>query len=507
MVVGESPIPPPTNIPVVPVAVVDELGDPVPAALMTVGEQVVEADDLGVGLVEWQGRPMNVSIQAPGFFPGAVAVEQFTNEPVSLELRPVVLRGTVTDSAGYGLSGATVALGGHTVVTADDGSFEIAKAVPGELMVTRPGWQGASFDWQGASLSTSVALEPRIIRGLHVAGVIIGNDEEWKELLTIADETVVNSLVIDLKDESGRVFYDSKVPLAKEVGAVQPAFALETAINDMRERDLYIIGRIVSFQDPVAAQRQPELAVFDTATGGPYQNRGQYFLDPTDPGARQYALDLAVEACDAGVDEIQFDYVRYPDGFPASARFDGGADAETRTTTITTFLEGAGHLLHPMGCSVAADIFGFITSTPQDGGIGQQFEMLVEVTDVISPMIYPSHYSSGWFGFSSPNDHPGPVIASALDDGLERLAGAAIVRPWLQDFFYDASQVRAQIEAAEARSVGWMLWNASSNFQTGALDADPAAAGSAPAVPAGQGELDAPADEPGEVGGPAPAGS
>ena len=134
------------------------------------------------------------------------------------------------------------------------------------------------------------------------------------------------------------------------------------------------------------------------------------------------------------------------------------------------FLMEARDRLHPLGCAVAADIFGFITSVVDDGGIGQQFDELVEVTDVVSPMIYPSHYSAGWFGYNVPNDNPGPVVAEALADGLERADGPAVVRPWLQDFFYDSSQVRAQIEEAERLSVGWMLWNAASRFQTDALD-------------------------------------
>ncbi len=474
VVVGESPVPPPTNIPFVPVAVTDESGAPVRDAVVKAGDGVVTADASGIVHVAWQGRPINVSIEAPGFFPGAVAVESFTEDPIALELRPVVLRGTVTDTGARPLGGATARLGEQSAISSNDGVFEIVRAVPGVLEVSRPGWLPTAVTWTGDTLSAAVTLEPRIIRGLHVAGVISGNESEWNNLLEIAEETVVNSLVIDLKDESGRVFYDSDVALAEEIGAVQPAYDLAEVVRDLRARDLYIIGRIVTFQDPIAAQRKPDLAVSDTATGAPYQSRGQFFLDPTDPGAQQYALGLAVEACDAGVEEIQFDYVRYPDGFPASARFDGGADAETRASTIAGFLDRAGDLLHPKGCAVAADIFGFITSTPEDGGIGQQFEMLSQVTDVLSPMIYPSHYSQGWFGFATPNDHPGPVVASAIDDGLTRLEGAALVRPWLQDFFYDSSQVRAQIEEAEARSLGWMLWNAASNFQTGALDPEPA---------------------------------
>lgn len=467
-VVGESPVPPPTNVPLVSVSVLDDLGAPVLGATITVGDQIVDADDAGLGWVEWRGESVNASVEAPGFFPGAVALSEFREDPFSLALRPVVLRGTITDPNGFGLPGATVTLGESTAFTDDDGTFEIPRAVPGTLSATRPGWEDGNAAWSGSGLVANLALDPRVIRGLHVSGVGMAN-EIWDEMIQVAADTEVNALVIDLKDESGRVYYDSQVPLAEEVGAVDPTYDLEAVVAEMNAEDLYIIGRIVTFQDPLAARTRPEIAVLDTSTGGPYEKNGQYFLDPTDAAARQYALDIATEACAGGVTEIQFDYVRYPDGFSANTYFEGGSGADVRATFITSFLEEAGDILHPMGCAVAADIFGFITSVSDDGGIGQQFEALSAVTDVLSPMIYPSHYSTGWFGFDVPNNNPGPVVSEALGDAIPRVNGSAVIRPWLQDFYYDVNQVRAQIAAAEQRATGWMLWNAVSNFQIGAL--------------------------------------
>jgi hypothetical protein len=195
------------------------------------------------------------------------------------------------------------------------------------------------------------------------------------------------------------------------------------------------------------------------------------FLDPTDPAARAYALDLAVEACSLGVDEIQFDYVRFPDSRPETVHFDGGVTIDVRTEAIRSFLRTAVEVLHAEGCAVAADVFGFVTSVEDDGGIGQNWIDVTSVVDVASPMLYPSHYGAGWFGYESPNDHPAPVVDRALVDGLDRLSRQVVVRPWLQDFGYNSSQVRAQIEVAEAHGLGWMLWNAFSNVTVDALDA------------------------------------
>lgn len=473
VMVGETPVPPPQAVPVVTVRVTNDFGDPIPGAEVVAGGGEQVTDDQGQASLEWEGRDISVQVKAPGFFPSGLAVKEFREEPYELKLRPVLLRGVVLDLAGNGLAGATVTLNDQQASTDGNGRFEVVGATPGLLSAVRPGWHDAQLDWDGESLVTELSMRPLIIRALHIAIDIPGDPARWAEMLDVAATTVVNSFVVDVKNESGYIFYDTEVERARAVGAVTPRFDLETVVADMDAAGLYKIARIVTFQDPVAAQADPDLAVFNTATGGPFNKRGQFFLDPTDEQARAYALDLAVEVCGAGFNEIQFDYVRYPDGYPSTAVFDQGSSEEVRVDAIASFLTEAGDKLHPMGCAVAADIFGFITSVNNDGGIGQEFSRLSSTADVLSPMVYPSHYSSGWFGYNDPNSHPGSVVAAALDDGMVRLEGTAIVRPWLQDFYYNASQVRAQIDAAENRSMGWMLWNAHSRFQWAALDATP----------------------------------
>lgn len=473
VMVGETPVPPPQATPVVTVLVVDNSGDPIPGAAVEAEGLQLETDEQGQAGLEWEGDDFSVQVKAPGYFPSGLAVKEFQEEPLQLQLRPVLLRGAVLDSSGYGLAGASVTLNDHRVSTDDNGRFEVVGATQGILTAARPGWHDAQLDWDGESLVTELVMQPRIIRALHIAADIPGDAARWGEMLDVAATTVVNSFVVDVKAESGRIFYNSGVELARTVGAVTPRFDLERVVADMDAADLYKIARIVTFQDPIAARAAPDLAVHNTATGGPFNKRGQFFLDPTDPQARAYALGLAEEVCGAGFEEIQFDYVRYPDGYPSTAVFDGGSSEEVRVEAISSFLSEAGDILHPLGCAVAADIFGFITSVNNDGGIGQEFNRLSSTADVLSPMVYPSHYSTGWFGYDDPNSHPGPVVGSALDDGMVRLSGPAIVRPWLQDFYYNPSQVRAQIDAAESRSMGWMLWNAFSRFQWAALDSAP----------------------------------
>lgn len=470
VVVGEAPIPPPSEVPTVAILVKDDAGEPISGATADTeyGQEVT--DGSGVFWVRWEGEPTSASVQAQGFFPGAVLVDAFQEEPVELALRPVVLRGTVVDSQGFGLPIASVSLGDVNVMTDDEGSFEISRASPGTITVERPGWVAAEFAWDGERLVHEITLEPFLIRALHVGHTVFVTQGQWSELLSIAEDTVVNALVIDVKDESGRVLYDTDVSLARDIGAVDVLFDIDRVVNQMDVRGLYKIARLVTFQDPIAARAIVDMAVFDTATGTSFRKRNQYFLDPTDQQAREYALRLAEEVCAAGFDEIQFDYVRFPDGYPDTAVFDLGDSEDIRIGTITTFLDQAAERLHPLGCVVGADIFGFITTVIGDGGIGQEFTALSTTADVLSPMVYPSHYSTGWFGFDTPNDHPGEVVAGALDAGIKRLEGQSIIRPWLQDFYYTSDQVREQIDAAEARSLGWMLWNAASIFNVDALD-------------------------------------
>lgn len=473
LVMGE--VAPPLTLPSdeMQVTVFDYTGAPLAGAQVeidTLGTiDLVETDEAGNAVVKWNEAGISLTIDGPAHDPQTVAVEQIPdNEDLEVRLSATVLNGLVTGVGGNPLPGATVTLDGQTAMTGPDGAFQMVAVEPGDITVERAAYMAGSTSWSGAGPAT-VGLEPFIVRGIYVHPSLTGSGERWQEILDLVETTEVNTLVIDIKDETGRVFIDTGVPMVDEVGAANVTYDATAVLAEADALGAYLIGRVVTFQDPIAAQARPDLAILDTTNGQPYEKNGQYFLDPTDPNAQRYALDLAVAACEAGISEIQFDYVRYPDGLSENTRFDGTRSDEGRPQVIADFLATAQSELHPLGCAVSADIFGFITRAANDGGIGQQLEMIAGVTDAVSPMIYPSHYSTGWYGFEVPNDHPGPMIASAMDDGLERIEGDVIFRPWLQDFWYDASQVRAEIDAAEARDAGWLLWHPGSIFTEGAL--------------------------------------
>jgi hypothetical protein len=449
--------------------VIDDVGVPIPSAVVDIGgDQVGTSDSEGMVEMEWNRASRVLEVSAPGHIPRMVTLDESPAETFNVVLNARVLRGMVVDQDGEGIKSARVTAGPASGVSDDEGHFQLRGAEPGPVTVLRPAWVPADFIWDGGPGENVVAIEQLSVRAVHITGDAVAND--FERFVDMAMTTELNALMIDLKDETGYVFYDSTDPTAIAAGAVSADYRLSDVVSRADSLGLYVIGRLVIFQDPVAAKSLPEMAVWDSGLNAPYTANGQYFLDPTDPAAREYALSLAVEACNAGVDEIQFDYVRFPDKRSESAQFDEGVSAETRTTTITNFLMEAVERLHPLGCAVAADIFGFLTTAPDDGGIGQQWEEVTASIDVASPMLYPSHYGPGWFGFENPNEHPADVVRLALEDAMERLVSNVVVRPWLQDFGYSTESVRAQIDIAESFDLGWMLWNAQSNVTVAALD-------------------------------------
>ncbi len=384
-----------------------------------------------------------------------------------------VLTGRVLDLDGDPLEGAVVRGGEISARTDVDGRFLLGAFPIGALTIERPAYQSRTVAWDGTTGYT-YRLAPRIVRALHVAGWVAASEGGFTEMLRLAESSAVDALVIDIRNENGLIYHWSAVADVAAMGAqANPSFDLAERVARAREAGLYVIVRIVTFQDPIAGWARPSWAVVDTRTGGPLNKGGQVFLDPTDPTPRAYAMALAQEACAAGVDEVQFDYVRFPDGGGEYSRFDGPADAASRQATFTAFLAEARSQLLPQGCATAADIFGWITNTPTEGGIGQHFESIIGVVDVVSPMIYPSHYSSGWYGFAVPNNHPREVTTYASQDALARMGGSTVVlRPWIQDFWYTAGQVHAQIDAMDDLGLGWMSWNILSEFTSGAYPAD-----------------------------------
>ena len=324
---------------------------------------------------------------------------------------------------------------------------------------------------------------PRNIRGLYANAWAAGSRTRMDELIDLARRTEINSFVIDIKDASGFLSHRTEVPLAHEIGAME-----EIRINDLPgllarlEREgIYPIARIVIVRDPILSEYRPELAVSDTAGGVWVDSKGLVWLNPYSEGVWDYHVAIAREVARMGFPEIQFDYVRFPDAPEADlarAVFPGAA-GRTKSEAIREFLTYARDRLADLGVQMTADVFGVTTSYARDVGIGQVWESFIDVVDVALPMVYPSHYSEGSFGFKQPNAYPYEVVRRAVSDAVRRSArvsGAGLTRPWLQDFtlgrpIYTGAEVRAQIQATyDAGAREWILWNPGSRYTETALE-------------------------------------
>jgi hypothetical protein len=285
-------------------------------------------------------------------------------------------------------------------------------------------------------------------------------------------EAGLNTIVIALKETDGLVFVRG-VPSLSETGAYTNAIPdLPGAVADFKNAGIYTIGRIVLFKDDRLARKRPDLAV-KKPDGSIWTNdKGVAWVDPYRWEVWEYNLSIASRAAQAGFDEIQLDYIRFPsDGNVAQARYSRSEHSpKTASQNLLEFLRLARQRLHPLGVKISICVFGMTTTTDSGMGIGQTIADMARETDFISPMMYPSHYYKGEYGLDNPNRHPYKTIQLGVRDALSRLGpDARKLRPYLQDFSlgvrYTAEQVRAQILAAESQGVtSWLLWNAQNRY-------------------------------------------
>ncbi|MDX6441257.1 MAG: hypothetical protein QOE43_986, partial [Gaiellaceae bacterium] len=241
---------------------------------------------------------------------------------------------------------------------------------------------------------------PDEIRGVHVTGPLMSLPGKYQEYLALKKDGL-NTLEVDVKDESGNVSFLKGAPaIALKDGAARAYFNVKAAAAQAHKAGIYLIGRVVSFEDPITGVAHPEMAIH-TSDGSLWRNSGGLtWLNPYSRAAWKYNVDVAVAAAKAGFDEIQFDYTRFPsDGDLSLIRYPG-AHPQPMKATIAAYLKYAASRLHPLGVRVSADVFGL--SATRDLGIGQYPGQVSRVVDAIYPMTYPSHYTSGEYNLPDP---------------------------------------------------------------------------------------------------------
>ena len=360
----------------------------------------------------------------------------------------------------------------------------VAEAVLAGAPVT-PGAAVGPEDFRVAVEAADPALrvpEPEHVRALYINAYTAASNARMSTLIGVADRTEINAFVIDIKEADGQVTYRSSIPMVRRVGAnrITPIGNVRALLARLREHGIYPIARIVVFKDPTLAHARPDWAI-QTADQRVWRDQhGQVWVDPYNRNVWEYNLALAREAIALGFAEIQWDYVRFPDvpGSYMRTAVYPAREGRARTDAIREFLRYTAEEAHALGVPLTADVFGVATSARHDVGIGQLWEKMYDVADVLLPMVYPSHYWRGSFGIRHPNSEPYHTVRIALEHAVRRnraIEEPAEIRAWLQDFTlgrppYTAAHVRAQIQAVyDVGLTEWVLWNASSRYTVGAL--------------------------------------
>jgi hypothetical protein len=323
---------------------------------------------------------------------------------------------------------------------------------------------------------------PEVVKGIYLTAWSAGSPKLLARYLNLIDETELNSVVIDVRD-TGEMYFPTHIKLADEVEGKEYLAVPkpEKLMRRLAEHHVWPIARIACFRDNLVPRKHPGQAV-QLHNGKPWKDRsGHMWLDPYDQRNWDYLAQTVEYAMKIGFKEIQLDYVRFPSEgksktqvFPNRSSY---ADPKAKPEdVIAAFAKFIGEKVKGHDCTYSADIFGIISSTKGDEGIGQELEKVAAPFDIISPMVYPSHFALGEYGIADPNKEPYKIVEKSLHDYKKRLPDKK-VRPWLQDFtlrhvHYGADEVRAQIKAAN--DVGYkefLLWNAANRYTNAGLEA------------------------------------
>lgn len=367
----------------------------------------------------------------------------------------------------------------HFSFSKELGTEAYAKEVNGTSTVT------GKETTEGAT-STPVAVThiktPQEVKAIYMSSWVAGTPSIREKLFKLIDETELNAVIIDVKDNTGVLSWDGRIN------------DLDALIEDLHKRNIYVIARIAAFQDPAYVKLHPEQAVINVTTGAIWRDRkGEPWVDTGSKDMWKYLVDLGKETHARGFDELNYDYIRFPtDGDLKSMRFpvSGERGLTDKRAIVQEFYKYLHDEFSPIGIPISGDVFGIITTNSNETKtLGQDLGDALNYFDYVAPMVYPSHFYKGTAGYDNPAAYPGPIIAYSMG-GARDIAYAVAsstgqstsslmlkLRPWYQDFdmgaTYTAEMVRAQITAGEKLGINsWMLWDPSNKYTPSALKAE-----------------------------------
>lgn len=350
-------------------------------------------------------------------------------------------------------------------------------------------------------IETAKERTPVKVKGIYVSAYVAGMEEMMDKIIQQIDRTELNAVVIDVKDDHGKITFSMDSPMIQELGACTGYIPdIRKLVAKLKEHGIYLIARIPAFRDPYLAQVRPEWCC-KQQDGSVFQDRsGMAWVNPYKQEAWDYLVEIGKMAGKAGFDEVQFDYIRFctERGMNQVIFEESDVQNRDRQEIILEFIRYAYDALAKEGLFVSADVFGVVMSSGEDAySVGQNFAEMASSLDYLCPMIYPSHYSDGYFGIAHPDTRPYDTVTAALAESKvslaqtgqtagaepaatenvmagEEPAAKAVIRPWLQDFTasylphhisYGPQQVREQIQAVyDAGYEEWILWDAAVSY-------------------------------------------
>lgn len=336
------------------------------------------------------------------------------------------------------------------------------------------------FSEEVKNLVAKRTKQPRKVKGIFLPAYVAGKDEKFLPILENIKKSCINAIVVDVKDEIGRITFNIDNDFVKSKKTVEPQIKdIDKFIKLCKDNDIYVIGRVSSFLDNYLTKLDSELAIH-TKKGKYYRdNTGYYWLNPFKEDVKRYLIEIGKGCAKAGFDEIQYDYFRF--SADAGMRNVVFADSDTRNRTkieiITEFAQDIYKELIPEDIFVSIDVFGAIMNSYKDqNSIGQEYQTLLKNVDYLCPMVYPSHYANKTFGLDVPDKEPYNCVKSALDTSnktIEKTFDPVVhygkVRPWLQGFtanyleeykVYEVAEYKEQIKATEEMGFDeWLFWH------------------------------------------------
>ena len=448
-------------------------GQPLAGAQVTAGGATAQSDEQGrVSFARLQPQT-EVRALLAGY--EEARGQAGPGDTLVLSLRRSAVRGTVRDQNGKPVAGALVLarVAGQEprlAYTDAEGRYEF-QGLPANasLLVRKAGFAKLERDL-AKEPNYDLSLQPFVAKGIYLAFHFLrpAYAEQLQANLAMVDRTELNTVVIEIKTETGYLGFQPKNPVAQAIGAgYDDVIDVRALLANLKQRGIYSIARIPIFEDDLLATKRPEWAVH-TAGGGVWRAAGgRAWTDPFRKEVWEYNVGIAKEAIELGFDEVQFDYVRFPsDGYISLCRYAQESTSESRVAAITGFMAYARSELDKVGAFFSVDTFGLTTFDHSEQGVGQMLDQMAQYVDYASPMVYPSTYLVGMLNLSDPWRQPYEVVKRSLDAAHQKTS--TLIRPWLQHYDdyhgvgikYGLPEYMAQKQAAaDGGSWGWLWWN------------------------------------------------